>query len=165
MWFRNSSSSISKRKCNQPIIPERAVAFTERVHHSNKELQWWLSCKACGTLHPKYLIFISKSVFSFRLSLGFDFAALSFLWSPRIIQCLISRYHSWHFTYFLLVSLKSLPSILLLMQILPHPRKKNLPFSQDIQPCKNCKVMKWRRDPQLKRTAKCFAGKKKIFLG
>lgn len=70
----------------------------------------------------------------FSPALGFDFAGLSFLWSPRTNQFLMSRYDTWHFTPFLLVSLKLLPS---LIQILPHPHKKNLPFSQDIQPCKN----------------------------
>lgn len=114
-------------------------------------------CKVCGALDPEHLILIYESIFSSLWSLGFDFAGLSFLWYPRTIQFIMSRYHPWHFTPFLLASLKFLPS---LIQILPHPHKKNLPFSQDIQPCKNEKVMKWRRVPWLKRIAKCFAGKK-----
>lgn len=83
---------------------------------------------------------------------------------PLIPQNYPSRYHPW-FISFLLGSLQFLPSFLLVIQILPHSHKKNLPFSPDIQPCKNWKVMKWRRDSHLKRTAKCFAGKKKTFLG
>lgn len=146
-------------------IPERVVLLTERVHHSRKKLQWWLC-------HKRYMVLYTQSTQFWFTRAYFPLCCLQDL----ILFCSLPSvpYRTTQFPTSRKVG-TFLPSLALhtfsisfpkmciflsssctfsssLIQILPHPHKRNLPFCQDIQPCKNLEVMKRRREPKLRKT-------------
>lgn len=118
-----------------------------------------LACKVCGALNPNYTILVYKAVFSSPLSSAFDFAVFSPLCPlqdhpvPYIkLPSLALDIFSISFPQTCTFLSSSCTFFSSLIQILPHPYKRNPSFCQDFQPCKNLKVMKRRRESKLRKT-------------